>query len=220
MNIDRITDLEIKLKAKTEEIAEMRSNIAKDFHDEMGNKLASINILTQSIALQLQNENSEALTLLKTIEKRSKELYDGTKDFIWSIDLRNDNIYVLFNYTREFGERFFNPLGISCVAECNYNSTTTKRLNPNETRQFIYIMKEVFTNAAKHSNCSEIHINFSIENNKLLINIKDNGEGFSENHKLGNGISNINLRVKKSNAEIKFETTKTGTKYVFLIPIE
>ncbi|MBO9701975.1 MAG: hypothetical protein J7604_17340 [Sporocytophaga sp.] len=82
--------LQSKLNQKETEVEKMRTNMAQDFHDEMGNKLASISILTQSLDLKLRLELSkssvEEFKMLEIIHQTVLEVYDGTKDFIWSVD--------------------------------------------------------------------------------------------------------------------------------------
>ncbi|MFN8438948.1 MAG: hypothetical protein U0V72_15165 [Cytophagales bacterium] len=191
LKANQILLLEKKLKEKTEEISSLRADLAKDFHDEMGNKLASISLLSQSVLYKIKAE-PEINSMLETIDLRSKELFDGTKDFIWSIDIKSDYPYELFLYLREFGEVFFHNLEIDFYAETNFLLNDTFRIANNSGRQLIYIIKEIFTNAAKHSFCTKVSFSVMYEDDFLIISLFDNGKGFDlEHHNLRRGLNNI-----------------------------
>jgi len=219
---EKINELEIRVKQKTDEISQLRSSLARDFHDEMGNKLASINILSQSVAFTLTNkeQNAEAIKLLETISTRSKELFDGTKDFIWSIDFKSDYLFELYVYLREFGERFFNEMDINFYAETNLDTNSVKALQSSHGRQLVLVCKEIMTNAAKHAQCTEVKFNIKVENNKAILFIKDNGKGFEVSQVSKRGLVNIEKRLNIIGATFKVESDEKGTQYQIEMKIE
>lgn len=218
----KISELEIRVKQKTDEISQLRSSLARDFHDEMGNKLASINILSQSVAMTLRSkhENEEAMNLLETISIRSKELFDGTKDFIWSIDFKSDYLFELYVYLREFGERFFNELDINFYSSTELNADSLAILKSTSGRQLILVCKEIMTNAAKHSLCTEVNFNIIVQDNKALISIHDNGVGFDFKSIGKRGLSNIHKRLEVLNANYNVDSNNAGTKFTIVLELE
>jgi signal transduction histidine kinase len=215
----KIHELEVRVKQKTEELSQLRSSLARDFHDEMGNKLASINILSQSVAFTLnnKNENPEAIQLLETISTRSKELFDGTKDFIWSIDFKSDYLFELYVYLREFGERFFNEMDINFYSNTNVDSQTLFVLKSTYGRQLILVSKEIMTNAAKHANCSEVTFSITVEKHMATISITDNGKGFDIKNTIKRGLSNIDKRLNQIGAKYQLVSADNGTTYMIQI---
>jgi signal transduction histidine kinase len=219
---DQIKILEEKLQQKTIEMSLLRSDIAKDFHDEMGNKLASISILAQSVGLKLNNnEQKDVPQMLENIEKRSLELYHGTKDFIWSIDLKSDYVYEIYLYLREFGEVFFNDIEIDFHAFNKVEQDLPHRLQTSASRHLILIVKEIFTNAAKHSKCNQVGFGMSMNDNLLIINIFDNGCGFDTQKPSKRGLDNIKKRCEMLNANLSIDSkNKVGTIIEISIPTQ
>ena len=209
----KIDELEIRVKQKTDELSELRNRLARDFHDEMGNKLASINILSQSVALTMENssENQQTIKLLETISLRSKELFDGTKDFIWAIDFKSDYLFELYVYLREFGERFFNELEINFVSTSNFTNELLLLLPATSSRQLVLICKEIMTNAAKHSNCSQVDFSINFSDNMALISIQDNGIGFDVDAVNKRGLANMQKRLASINAKMEVLSNNEGT---------
>ena len=162
------------------QLAEVRNQIARDFHDEMGNKLASITVLSNLIGFKLEKPAPDIAELLIKIEQSSKQLYSGTKDFIWSIDTKSDNVMELFTYLRDFGESFYQPLEINFYVETDgFELFDTVKLPLHWSRQVVLIFKEAMTNVAKYAKCDSVWFYFSLKEEKLKIYLKDNGVGFN-----------------------------------------
>lgn len=218
----QITELESRIKEKTEELSLLRQELAKDFHDEMGNKLASITILSQSVTLKIEEgqNQEEVKNLLGTIEERSLQLYYGTKDFIWSIDFKSDYADEWFIYVREFGEDFFGKLGISFLASSTISESEKLRFETGVSRQLIYILKELMTNAAKHAKPNQVFFELKLLNNSVNILFGDDGVGFDSHKDYRRGLKNIKERVEKVRGEINIQSTaEKGTKATLNIPL-
>lgn len=218
---DRILLLEQMLEEKTAELSVIRQSLAKDFHDEMGNKLASISILSQAIALN--NESSiashDTKNMLTSINVHAKELYEGTKDFIWSIDFKNDYIFELYIYLREFGESFLSKLNINFISETTIPEETSMRIDPIIGRQVLFICKEIMTNAAKHSACDEVQMHIAHVEGVIVLQILDNGQGFDLVHVKKRGLNNIMRRTEKSGIGLAIESTEKGSLFTLTIPL-
>ena len=67
---------------------------------------------------------------------------------------------------------------------------------------------------------SKVWIEAEFKDDKLELNIKDNGVGFDEyNNKAGNGLKNIQSRVQELKGTIKIDSAKDeGTTIEILIP--
>jgi signal transduction histidine kinase len=215
----QIQKLQESLKKKTDELTLLRSDLAKDFHDEMGNKLASISILSQSVSMKLKEKESDEITnMLQTIEKRSNELFYGTKDFIWSIGLKSDYVEELFVYLREFGEVFLHEVEIDLVA--NIQIEKSVKITPTASRNLVYIAKEIFTNAVKHAHCSTVSFSIVQAGEHIVFEISDDGKGFNTTQDFSRGINNILNRVKKVGGQITINSTPPeGTKFIITLPI-
>jgi signal transduction histidine kinase len=221
---NRIDDLNKELSKVKKDMANMRENISKDFHDEMGNKLASISIISQTLRHKLiDNSNVEINNSITEIDQLSKELYTGTRDFIWSIKWDNDNLSNLLEYLREFGERFFNNLNINYSASHIEPKFHEIILNPEINRQLILICKEIFTNVAKHAQCTGVIFTCWVEEGKICFKIVDNGIGFNTLKITSkNGISNIKYRAQKIGAHLIINSKENeGSEYsIWLKKIE
>lgn len=204
-SIAKRTALEKKLNA-------VRENIAEDFHDELGNRLASITVLTNVLEKKLQLKKEKQL--VNQIQKNSDELYKGTKDFIWSLKSNSDELEELATYLSDFGEDFFSyfKTDFTIIKDISTNIKLPYYWN----RQIILIFKEAMTNIVKHSNATNCILSFYFKNKLLRITIADNGKGFNQDVvNQGNGLRNMEKRAKKLKANLRIGTSEKGTKIIF-----
>ncbi len=204
---------DISSKAQeNKKIAALRKQIANDFHDEMGNKLAAITLNSNILSMQVQDEPDIRNTIAK-IEETSKSLYHHSRDFIWSIDSKSDDLREIFSYLRDFGEDFFHSLPIDFLVESKGFSEQEKIILPMYSgRHIILIFKEVLTNAAKHAQCKSIVLLLKTTNEHFIIEVQDDGKGIDAGAKKGKGLNSMHERAKNIDCTLHIESDGKGTK--------
>ena len=194
----------LKRQKLEKELEKVRENIAKDFHDGMGNKLARINVLSDYLITNNNLKLDKLKEALKGIKEDSDVLFKETRDFIFSLNTKSDYLEEIVTYISDFGEDFFKSFDIDFYIEKKIN--TTCRLPYYWNRQIILIFKEAMTNVAKHSDASEVYLIILQDKNLLSISLKDNGKGFEIDKLIKkNGLKNIQQRANKIGANVFFE---------------
>ncbi|MEO6302682.1 MAG: two-component regulator propeller domain-containing protein, partial [Bacteroidia bacterium] len=94
---------EILEKIREEEFMKLRHRTAEDFHDEMGNRLTRISVLTDILKSKLEPKESDVTKLVGQIKENTAALYNGSKDIIWSLNSQNDGIYQIAEHVKEIG---------------------------------------------------------------------------------------------------------------------
>ncbi|MFP2997988.1 two-component regulator propeller domain-containing protein [Spongiivirga sp. MCCC 1A20706] len=198
------------------ELNHVRENIAQDFHDDLGNKLARISLLSNLINKEVSNDNRKLSTKVKQINADANDLYLGTRDFIFSLKSNSDYIEELVTYLSDFGEDFYSKTRIRFVLENKINQNI--RLPYYWSKQLIYIFKETMTNTLKHSACTEVRLTFTYEKNTLSICCTDNGIGITADEmNSNNGILNMKKRAEKIGCQLVITSEeKKGTTVSFI----
>lgn len=209
-------------KLRMEEQKKIRQNTARDFHDEMGNKLARITVLSDILKTKLP-VNDEAQVLAKKIQENVGLLYQGTKDIIWSLNPENDNLDFLLKRISDFGVDLFIDTDIEFEAISVNEAFRNYFLPIDYARNIIMIYKEVLTNILKHSCCIKVRTDaVLIEGNRVRLTITDNGKGFNKNESFnGNGLLNIRQRASYIGANLVIHSDSgKGTSVVltFTVP--
>ncbi len=200
--VQRAVELE-QIRAREQEV--LRKDIARDFHDEMGNQLSRIINYVSLLRLNGASGISQQ-DLYAKVEGSAKYLYTGTRDFIWSIDPVNDELSKLFIHLRDFGEKLFEEKSINFRA---YNEVREKVVLPyGFSRQANLIFKEAMTNAFKYSEAQNVKLTMVRKNNVFFMTFEDDGKGFSiaaiENT---NGLQNIRDRASRINSILRISST-------------
>lgn len=198
-------------KIKDEEALRVRKMMARDFHDNMGNQLASITVFTNLISLKLKDSTEEIKGLLSNIEKHSKSLYTGTKDFIWSMDPGSDNLLEIFTYLKDFGEDLFEGTQISFYSDADVLEKNNVIVPSGWSRQLVLIFKEAMTNALKYSEASKVELFVNLNDEEFVVSFKDNGKGFDfYTVDKGNGLRNMEQRSNNLGAKFKITQLSEG----------
>ncbi|MFD2563174.1 tetratricopeptide repeat-containing sensor histidine kinase [Aquimarina rubra] len=206
----------IQIREKFEkELEVVRDNIAKDFHDDLGNKLARIATLSDLMISTSDNRDKEnIIKALKSIKMDSDVLYKGTRDFMFSLKANSDYIEELFTYLSDFGEEFFESFNIDFFVEKHIEENI--KLPYYWTRQIIMIFKEAMTNVVKHSKASMATLTIKQDDENLFLSLSDNGSGFNQKEiERKNGLANIESRAHKIKANIEIITGNQGTTISF-----
>ena len=197
-------------RIRQQEQDSLRKEIARDFHDEMGNQLTRI---INYISLMKLNGNGHANgnsksnghELYNKVEESAKYLYTGTRDFIWSIDPVNDELSKLFIHIRDFGEKLFSEKEINFRA---FNEVKEKiHVAYGFSREANLIFKEAMTNSFNHSKAKNVSFTLRVEGDQFVMELEDDGCGFvvDEIEKL-NGIKNMRSRAERMHATVSMKS--------------
>jgi len=205
--IEHLKELEAIRKEENEKV---RKAAALDLHDEFGNGLTRISMLIEMARIQIPKENKEANTILDVISQNSQRLYQGTKDFIWSINPGNDNLYEIIIRVKDFADELF--YGTGCTFEVIGLRDEYKNIKqlPSAGRNIAMIFKEALSNIVKHSKASKVTVVVDVIGETASITLSDNGIGFDTSIKGKNsfGLSNMQQRAGRVRATVKIESEK------------
>jgi signal transduction histidine kinase len=216
---ENINNLEFELDKRMQEIAKLRTNIARDFHDVMGNKLAAISSISQMLSLENNFSEAQIQTEMARINSLSNEVFSGTKDFVWSLNIEKNNLFEVYIYIKDFGEKLFNSSNIDFISYPIDDALEQKIISLAVCSQLILIMKEVMTNALVHSKAQTVTLSLFESNHTSILEFEDNGVGFDP-HTLSriNGLKNIQSRALDSGLKLQLTSQKNlGTKVSILL---
>jgi two-component system, NarL family, sensor histidine kinase UhpB len=174
------------------EMEQMRQNISRDLHDDIGSALSSINILSRVA----QNEKEgDVQNYLQRIGDQSARMMENMGDMIWSINPQNDSMEQVIVRMREFATEMLDARNIEVEFLEQIPGETT--INSEKRKNLFLIFKEAINNVSKYSQAKHVAIRLFQEDHNLALWIKDDGNGFDEgNVKTGNGLRNFHERAK------------------------
>lgn len=206
----KINRLRIIAATKREESLKIRQQTAEDFHDELGNKLTRITVLSEILDTKMDQSKTDQKKLLEQIKQNAASLYNGTKDILWALDPQSDNLYEILNHIRDFGKELFLDTPIEFEFNGIDDSLSEIKLPMEYSRNIPMIFKELLNNILKHSHASLVTVNLqSIQKDQMHLILEDNGCGFDKTEiRKGQGINNIVTRTKRINGSIDIHSEK------------
>lgn len=199
-------------RLRQEEQEKVRRRTAEDFHDELGNKLTRIALLTEILQNKLGPQQPDVKGIVHQIKENTVQLYGGARDIIWSLNPSSDNLYEILIRIRDLGVDLFADTGIEFNCEGILDQYHEVHVPIDYSRNLIMIFKEALNNSLKHSQAQAVSFEvMPIGQQEWRIILRDNGKGFSlDNVKKGHGIDNMQVRAKRINAQLEFALLPLG----------
>ena len=202
------------VKSKLEIQEQTLKNVGWELHDNIGQLLSvanmQLNILTRSV-----DENSKPAveelkevvsSSLQEVRSLSKSLnseviqYSGLVDSVKNELARFERMQVIKPNFILQGNGF--------------------ELDQKETIILYRILQELFSNVIKHSKANKINVLFDYNEDRLLIDVTDDGVGFNSSQiEKGSGMFNMQSRAEMINAKLEFNSTvNSGTNVTLIYP--
>ena len=203
---------------KLRAIEQERSRIARDLHDDLGSELTEIN-MTAAMVPGLIIGADAALERLRHIVEKSSSMISSLDGVVWVINAKNDKLASLIEYLASYTEEFLAKAQIACRVELP--DFYADRLIDAEIRHDVLLaVRETLNNAVRHGHPSEVLLQFKVLDNNLEITINDNGCGFDPNQPRGNGVGNLQQRMKKYDGSCIIQSTSgSGTSVILKLPL-
>lgn len=163
-----------------DQLDQLRKRIASDLHDDIGSNLGSISLIARTARKDLVRLHGpeEVAQDLGEVESIARESSLAMRDIVWLLERRQDSIGDLVQRMRETAGRLLREIHYS--VECD-SSKTAAKLSLDAKRHLFLFYKEAIHNVLKHSQANRVSIRLWDEDDKLALEILDNGIGLPVN---------------------------------------
>lgn len=186
------------------DISNIKNQISRDLHDDVGTTLSKINLQSFLAQKKMDDVTYDLKRTLQTIQDESQDLIKRIKNLIWSVDEITEEFYL---------HDKINAYGSSMCASKNILFEITEASAPLEDIDIkikynvLMICREAINNAVKYSEAQTIKIIIKKDQDHLSIDIIDDGIGFiEENKKDGFGLINMSQRVRQLKGDFKINS--------------
>ena len=208
-------------EVKREENIKVRQTASEDFHDEVGNSLTRIQVLTDVLHTKLGTGHDEEKRLIGQIKENVSGLYQGTRDILWALNPESDVIKEIGHRLESLGIDVFQDTGICFSYENLLGDFQNLKLPGNFNRNIMMIFKEAMSNSLKHAQARHVKLTIQkAEPPEIVITLRDDGIGFNPLFiKKGHGFQNMQKRANRMNAVFSISSNPgEGARYELRIP--
>ena len=184
---------------RNKKINAVRKLIAQDLHDEVGSYLTGISMNIELLKISPTRENEYS----KTIEILGKKALRSLKDSLWSLNSASDNAREFWDRIKTLARETYDPLDIPYSFK-QIDGLEKIRLSILEKNYLLLVVKECITNTIKHGDRSGVNLEWLFSEKEHAIVIT-NGKRNPLNSKDGQGLYNIENRMKKIGGEVLFK---------------
>lgn len=215
-----IRRMRLKLRAieKQAAVERERGRIARDIHDDLGNRLTEIQLLT---GLAQRNRAPEKnINHVQEISSAAEHATDALDEIVWAINPRNDTLPDLISYVEEFARDFLRMAEIKCRVDLPQHPPP-KPVSAEVRHNLFLVIKESLNNIVRHANATEVVLRILITDESISVVIEDNGRGFNDGAKGGgaNGLENMQQRISEIGGQFHIKTAAgAGTSIFFAGP--
>ncbi|MCP3900539.1 MAG: PAS domain-containing protein [Desulfobacteraceae bacterium] len=187
-------DLEKQVAKRTEELQKTKNNlkklsenimvsqerekaiVARELHDHLGQVLTVFRIDTVWIRKFLSKINKNAEARAKKMCSLIDNTIDDVREMAYRLRPRVLDDLGLVDALESMISDFEKRSNVSCV----FKPKKIPQINETRTTALYRITQEAITNALRHSSATTIEVELRMDNDYLVLKIKDNGCGFTK----------------------------------------
>ncbi len=206
-------DSEVKeLQAREDE----RNRLAADMHDDLGAGLSTIRMISE---LAVNKDTEDVKYDIRRISARSEELVESMRQMIWAMSNNNNSLEDLVVYIRSYTRQFLDDHQLPVQFDIPDSIQELNVSGPMKRNLFL-VVKEVLHNIIKHAAATGVFFVIQIRDGSLILSIRDNGKGIygSDQNRFGNGLKNMERRMREINGKISI-ASEQGTTIVLEVPV-
>ena len=200
-------------RQRVRQLQELRQQIARDLHDEIGSSLGSIALISE-----LGKQDGD-LDSLEEIHQLAVDAADSMRGILWMIrDGKPPTLLQLETALRTQSEQALR--GMSAHFERHGEPPAMEFVLPFHRNVFLFF-KEALHNVARHSQADSASVKLEWSPRMLCIEVTDTGRGFDVAARFsGSGLANMRHRAESLNARLVMTSEPgKGTRLSLEVPL-
>ena len=187
-----------------------RLRISKEMHDDLGASLTAIGLLSEVVKTRMGPNTTPEVEKISNI---SADMVTAMNEIIWSLNTKNDSLNGLIAYTRSYASEFVDNTDLLLHTDVE-ESPHEIPIRGIDRRNVFLTVKEALNNVVKHAQATEVTLRIQPEADQLMIEVRDNGKGFtpSEKTRLRNGLGNMQNRMAESGGQLRNYSVVVGNR--------
>ncbi len=216
-----IENARLHRQARRLAVLEERERIGMDLHDGIVQSIYAVGLALDFARLALEEDPQQA-------RQKIEQAIQGLNSTIGDI-----RAYISDLRPRQFGgeglmeglQRLVDEYRANTNADAELTGPKegVNSLPPSHANILFHICQEALANAAKHSHAPHVDVRVWRTQDRLLLEVADNGKGFDPqktNHNLGHGLSNMHTRAHKVGGDVEITSEPgQGTTVLAWVPI-
>jgi len=201
-----------------EQLHKERARIARDIHDDIGNRLTTITLLTGLAQRDIGNAGA-AGEHVRQISATARQVTDSLDEIVWAVNPGNDTAPHVVGYIGQFAVDLARTAGLRIRTELPEHAPP--HAVSAEARHSLFLaVKEAVNNVVRHAGAREIVLRVTVNERWLEVDVGDDGCGFDAAGGNGNGLPNMRQRMADVGGRFDLASEAgRGTRISFAVPL-
>jgi signal transduction histidine kinase len=196
-----------------------RLRIARDLHDTLGQNVSYLRLqLEQLSTSKLASDGAEFQEVLANMSLVADEAYEQVRDTLE--ELRTTEHRGLEESVRSYAAQTGERVGFSIYVHA---SGDAKSLSGRQSRQVMYILREILNNVEKHAASQHVDIYLQWADEEFRLKVRDDGQGFNLEkppREDAYGLAIMKERSRTINADLVIDSSVgSGTEVKLILPL-
>ena len=199
------------------EVEQLRQQIARDLHDDIGSNLGGIVLLSESGSQH--STDQESRSDFEAIWQAAEDASLSLRDIVWLIQRDPVGLKDFVTRMRQSLRMILKHLDVSLEVEPAV--FRDRPLGVLFRRHVFLAFKEVLNNVRKHAQTDRVTVKVGIEADRLRFTVRDEGVGFDMEaaDAAGHGMGNLKRRAERVSGSIRIDSAPgKGTEVIFEAP--
>ncbi len=201
-------------------LAEERSRIARDMHDDLGTRMTRLTMNAALAERDLARDPDAARRRLGTLSSIARDLVTSLDGLVWSIDPANDTLDKFADRLVRLADEVLEGSAVRCRREIPPVLPGWPMRAAARHHLFLAV-KEALHNVLKHAGPCAVTLSLVLDDEKLVLGIVDDGRGFDlADVSRGNGLNNLIKRMEAIGGHCVIDSTPgQGSRVVLACPV-
>lgn len=207
--IQEVKEIQAYLEGRDQE----RTRIVEDWHDGIGNSLATLKLIIDTIQPKDPERHIEALSLLEHTQREFRQIIDDeiVNDF-------SDKVAIVQTFEKWTQRLQFGNIKLVFKV---YDLKLYNKYQLNFKSHLYRMVQELLSNIIKHANASQIKVEIWEENRCLFLTMEDNGIGLKKRKRGQNIMRSIQRRLMLLKGKMTlYNELSSGTNIQILLPLD
>lgn len=200
-------------------VAQLRDQIARDLHDDIGSNLGGIVLLSE--IGNAHSSDPQAREDFRIIKEAADQASASMRDIVWLIGRGHTGLRDQVAMMRQSVQLILGDREVSLSV--SPEPIRDRSLSLLFRRHVLFAFKESLNNIRKHSHAAKVEVGILLDTSCLTFIVRDNGAGFdpvAADHS-GHGLANLRRRAERLGGTVRIESTPgEGSVVTFSAPLK
>lgn len=206
-------------KLRQKAVAQLRDQIARDLHDDIGSNLGGIVLLSEMGSRY--SADQAAREDFAAIKVAAEETLKSMQDMVWLVGRGNMGLRALVIRMRQSAAQLLGDMEVELAVDPA--EFADRELSLLFRRHVFFAFKETLNNVRRHAGATGVGIRITTDGRHFSFEVRDNGAGFdpASAGASGHGLANLKRRAERLKGSFQLKSRPgEGTRVAFRAPLK